>query len=427
MAGGKGTRVLALTNDEIPKPMLSICGKPILEHQIDVLKKHGITDITLVVGHRSSAISNYFLDGAGFGVSIEYIEEELPLGTAGALYYLRNRVHDDFFLVYGDIIYDIDMTKMLEFHRQKHSVVTLFVHPNSHPYDSDLVVLDSNDRVVRLDSKTNTRNYYFDNYVNAGIFLLSPDVLPYVSEPTSTDLERDVITRLIHSSKVFGYRSPEYVRDLGTPERIRDAESDIMTGIVTSRNLSLPQKCIFVDRDGTLNQYRDFIYHESQFQLEEGTLDAVRAINQSKYLCIVVTNQPVVARGLCTVDDVDQIHRKMKTLLGNQGAYLDDVLYCPHHPDLGYPEENRVYKIDCKCRKPKTGMLQLAAQMYNIDLSQSWIIGDTTVDIQTGIAAGMKTVLVQTGQRGMDGKYDVKPDITSRNLFEAVQTIIQLS
>ena len=138
----------------------------------------------------------------------------------------------------------------------------------------------------------------------------------------------------------------------------------------------------------------------------------------------MVTNQPVVARGLCDIEDVNRIHRKMQVLLGEQGAYLDDIVFCPHHPDKGYPEENPEYKRVCACRKPAIGMIEQMADKYNIDLAQTYMIGDSTVDIQTGVNAKMHTVLVLTGQAGLDRKYPIKADDTAEDVLDAVRQIL---
>ena len=225
---------------------------------------------------------------------------------------------------------------------------------------------------------------------------------------------------------VYGYRSPEYVKDVGTVDRIDQTLSDIERGFISKKCLREKQKCIFLDRDGTLNKYKGLIYKEEDFELEDDAVEAVGRINRSGYLGIVVTNQPVVARGLCSIEEVENIHRKMATLLGQKGVFLDDVFFCPHHPDKGYPEENPAYKIPCECRKPKIGMIEKAAQKYNIDLSASWMIGDTTIDIQTGLNAGMHTALVMTGEAGKDGKYDVKPELVCESLSEAVNKILSM-
>lgn len=427
MAGGKGTRLAALTKDEIPKPMVAVAGKPLLLWQVERLKENGITDIIMVIGHLGEKIQEYFGDGGQFGVRIQYLTEETPLGTAGSFYYLNGLLTDELFLMMsGDLFFDIDFGRMVEFHREKHAAATLFVHPNGHPYDSDLLALAEDGRVRRFDSKHNTRDYWYDNCVNAGIFVFQKKICDWVPEPVKRNLENDVLKAMIEAGEpVYGYRSPEYVKDVGTVDRINQALADIERGMISGKCLRQKQKCIFMDRDGTINQYRGFVYKEEDFELEDCAVEAIKKINASGRLGIVVTNQPAVARGLCDIEDVENIHKKLATLLGREGAFLDDIQFCPHHPDKGFPEENPAYKIPCECRKPKTGMIEKAVEKYNIDLAESWMIGDTTMDIQTGINAGMRTVLVLTGEAGKDKKYDVKPDFVCGNLLEAVEKILE--
>lgn len=431
MAGGKGTRLAELTKGEIPKPMVSVAGKPLLLWQIEHLKENGITEIILVIGHLGEKIKEYFEDGKKFGVHIYYFEEESPLGTAGSFYYLKEMLAGDearyFLMMSGDLFFDIDFDRMIRFHEEKQSAATLFVHPNGHPFDSDLLVLDENDRAVRFDSKHNARDYWYDNCVNAGIFVFDKKICDRVPKPVKCNLENDIIKKMIEDGEpVYGYRSPEYVKDVGTVERVNQALADIASGVISGKCLRKKQKCIFLDRDGTVNQYRGLVYKEEDFELESCAIEAIHKINASGRLGIIVTNQPVVARGLCEISDVENIHNKLSTILGREGVYLDDILFCPHHPDKGYPEENPAYKVSCECRKPKTGMVKKAAERYNIDLAESWMIGDTTMDIEMGIRAGMRTVLVLTGEAGMDKKYDVKPDLLCKDLLEAVEAILRL-
>lgn len=426
MAGGKGTRLAPLTKDEIPKPMVPILGKLLLEWQVETLKRNGISDIIFVIGHLGQKIRGHFDDGSAFGIHAEYIEENEPLGTAGAFFYLKDKLKEEpFLLVFGDVLFDIDLSRMADFHKKNGSVATLFVHPNAHPFDSDLVELSADGRIVGFDSKNNERNHWYANCVNAGLYILPPDVLSLVSAPVKTDLEKDILSRLIAEKKnIFGYRSPEYIKDVGTVERIVSAKNDIASGFIGKRCLKNKQKCIFLDRDGTVNKYKGLISNIDDFELEDGVVEAIKKVNSSEWLCVLVTNQPVVARGLCSVEDVEKIHKKLETLLGQGGAYLDGIYFCPHHPDKGYPEENPAYKVKCNCRKPATGMLEQAAETYNIDLAVSWMVGDTTLDIQTGKNAGTHTALVLTGETGKDGKYDVTPDFTVGTLLEAVEKII---
>lgn len=427
MAGGKGTRLSSLTKNEIPKPMVQVSGKPLLLWQVERLRENGVGDIVFVIGHLGERIKEYFGDGSAFDVKIRYFEEIEPLGTAGSLFYLKDMLEENpFLLMSGDLFLDVDFKRMVQFHKEKHSVATLFVHPNGHPYDSDLLVLDEEERVIHFDSKHNVRDYWYDNCVNAGIFVFEKEVCNRVPEPVKCNLENDIINKMIEQgAPVYGYRSPEYVKDVGTVERMEQALKDNELGVISKKCLKNKQLCIFLDRDGTLNQYRGLVYREEDFALEDCAVEAIRKINISGHLGIVITNQPVVARGLCGIKDVKNIHKKMATLLGRDGVFLDDVLFCPHHPDRGYPDENPAYKISCECRKPKIGLIQKAVDAYNIDLGSSWMIGDTTTDIQLGKNAGLKTALVLTGEAGKDGKYDVQPDLICKDLLEAVKEILK--
>lgn len=429
MAGGKGTRLQSLTNDEIPKPMVPVAGKPILQWQIECLREQNVTDIIIIVGHLGEKIQEYFQDGGSFGVKIRYISETMPLGTAGALSMLPPMLEEEsFFLVFGDVLFDIDLRRMAAFHRDKQAAATLLVHPNAHPFDSDLVIHNESGRVLRFDSKHNVRDYWYRNCVNAGFYLLNKAVCQEVPPQTKVDLEKELLAKLIQDGRpVYVYPSSEYIKDVGTVERITRAEEELSSGLVEKRSLRNKQRAIFLDRDGTVNKKNGLVYQEEQFELEDEAAEAVRKINQSGYLAILVTNQPVVARGLCEAEDVERIHRKMETLLGREGTYLDAVRFCPHHPDKGYPEENPAYKIPCHCRKPDIGMLEECAEQFNIDLRGSWMVGDTTVDIQTGKNAGTHTALVLTGDAGRDGKFDVDPDLVCDNLLEAIEQILEWS
>lgn len=423
MAGGKGTRLQAITSN-IPKPMVPILGKPVLEYQIESLKASDITNITLIIGHLGKSIQHYFGDGSKWNVNINYIVEEIPLGTAGGLFYLKEKVKEDFILIFGDLMLDIDWKRFMAFHKEKGGWITLYAHPNTHPYDSDVIIVDKNQCVTKIDSKNNIRNYFYHNFVNAGLYCISPRVLEFIVEPHNIDLEKSLIDEQISNRMVFAYKSTEYVKDMGVPERYYCVINDVRNKIVSKRSLRQKQKCIFLDRDGTINKHCGFLKSVEQFELLPYVSEAIKEINQSEYLVIVATNQPIVARGECSFEELEFIHMKMETLLGKENAYLDDIYYCPHHPHKGYKGEITTLKFSCDCRKPKIGMLTTAANKYNIDFYNSWYIGDTTIDIQTGINAGMHTILVKTGEAGMDEKYDVHPEYQVNSLLEAVRIII---
>ena len=394
MAGGKGTRAASIASD-IPKPMIPVCGKPILEHQIDCLKKNGLTEIILVVGHLGEHIKNYFGDGSRFGCNITYFTETEPLGTAGALYKLEN-LSDDFILLNGDVIFDIDFSRMTSFHQEKKACVTLTVHPNSHPFDSALIITNGNNQVTGWLNKEDERTWY-KNQVNAGVHILSKNFINNCSQSKEKiDLDRDMLKPSISGGRIFAYSTPEYIKDMGTPERYAQVMSDIEKGIVHGKNLHEKQKCVFLDRDGTINIFIEnlFVTKPEQFELIDGAAEAIKIINSLGFLAIVITNQPVIARGEVDFQTLDLIHMKMETDLGKHGAYIDDLFLCPHHPDKGFEGERPEYKIDCDCRKPKPGMIFKAAEKYNIDLSQSYMVGDDKRDVQAGINAGCKPVFL---------------------------------
>lgn len=411
MAGGKGTRIASIASD-VPKPMIKICGKPILEYQIENLKACGLTDIILVIGHLGNVIQDYFGDGKQFGVKIEYFVEDHPLGTAGALFKMP-QFTEDFLLLCGDVIIDVDFNRFITFHKEKQAWASLMAHPNGHPYDSSLLVTEiippveeggcpvDTHRVIRWMAKEDERLYY-KNRVNAGIEIISPKLLKetmksfvprHPETPDKIDLDRDVLKKNIPSGRIFAYDTPEYIKDMGTPDRFYETEKDMKDGKVHARNLKIKQKAVFLDRDGTINKYVGFLTQPEQFELIEGAAEAIKKINKSGYLAIVVTNQPVIARGDCTWEDLRQIHDKMETELGKEGAFVDAIYVCPHHPDKGFAGERPEYKYECNCRKPKPGLLLQAAKDFNIDLSQSIMIGDSERDIEAGQNAGCKTVI----------------------------------
>lgn len=418
MAGGMGTRIASVRAD-VPKPMIEICGKPILQYQIENLKSCGLTDITLVTGHLGNVIREYFDDGSKFGVNISYFEEDHPLGTAGALF--KMNLQEDFLLLCGDVIFDIDFSRFIKFHKEHNAWASLMAHPNGHPYDSSLLVTEilppaelgglpvNTNRVTKWLAKEDERLYY-RNLVNAGLEIISPELLKetmknfvprHPETPDKIDLDRDVLKPNIKSGKIYAYETPEYIKDMGTPDRYYETEADIKSGKVHARNLSQKQKAVFLDRDGTINKANGFVTKPEQFELIPGAAEAIKKINKAGYLAIVVTNQPVIARGDCTFEELQEIHNKMETELGKEGAFIDGLYFCPHHTDKGFEGERPEYKCNCDCRKPKPGLLLKAAEDFNIDISQSYMIGDGKNDVEAGKAAGCKENLL------LDNNYNI--------------------
>ncbi len=425
LAGGKGSRLAEVSNG-LPKSMVKIAGRPVLEHAIRRLKDEGIIRICILLGHGPEVIRDYFKDGAAFGVEIVYRTEDEPGGSAGLLVRSLDLFDEEFLLVFGDTVFNIDIAAFEAFHAKHASDLTLFLHPNSHPYDSDLVECDTTGRVTSLHKKPHPQIEVFPNLVSAALFIVKKDALKeWSSYAGMLDFSHEVIPALIaRGERVFGYTSREYIKDMGTPERLKQVEKDVESGKVEKGSLKTKRPAIFLDRDGTLNRDKGYVRAPEELELENGAAEAVRLINNSEYLAVVITNQPVIARGEVSIEGLKKIHNKLEQDLGKGSAYLDAIYYCPHHPDKGFKGEIPEYKIVCNCRKPGTELLERAAKDLNIDLEHSWFVGDMTTDIMTAKNSGIKSILLHTGEAGKDGRFDVKPDFEAENLLAAVKVIL---
>lgn len=420
LAGGKGTRVSRIA-EGTPKPMLPVGGRPLLSRQIELLKRYGIREIIIITHHLAAAIENHFKDGEGLGVEITYFRESSPLGTTGGLKEIEDRLKSDFLLLYGDVMADMDLSRLIKFHLEKKSDFTLVLHPNDHPHDSDLVEIDGSKKVTAVYPKPRPEGSCHRNLVNAGIYAAGPGIFRHLKKGIKEDFGKDVLKKLVTEASVYGYVTAEYLKDIGTPERLKEVNRDFESGKIGRLNIENKRKAVFMDRDGVINEEIDFLCRKKDMKLIAGAAEGIKEINGSEFLAVVATNQSVIARNMCTPAELERIHAKMETLLGEKGARLDAIYYCPHHPDKGWPGENPAYKKDCSCRKPKTGMITAAAADFNIDLPGSFLIGDSSRDIICGKNSGMTTIAVRTGKGCR--QTDIEPDYFFENLREAASFI----
>jgi histidinol-phosphate phosphatase family protein len=425
LAGGKGTRLKALLG-ELPKPMMPIGGKPLLEHQIELARQHGFTDVLVLAGHRAEAIEAYCGDGSRWGVRLRCQLEAQPLGTAGAVAAAFDKLAAQFLVLYGDEMVNVDLRRLWDTHIEARAEATLLLHPNDHPLDSDLVEVNAAGWITAFHNRPYPPGCYFQNLVNAALYVLSkPALAPWAQQPRMLDFGKDLFPAMLRrGARLLGYRSPEYIKDIGTPERYGLVCAEYAAGVVQRSSLSRPQPAVFLDRDGTLNRETGGVTAPDQLELLPGVAAAIQQLNHHGLRVVVITNQPLVAKGLCTEVDLQLIHNKLETLLGREGAFLDRIYYCPHHPEKGFPGERPELKIACACRKPKPGLIYQAARELNLDLRASWLIGDSTADVETARNAGLRSILVRTGHAGQDGKFKAEPDFIFGALSEAAQFIV---
>ena len=427
LAGGRGSRLATALGCDIPKPMASILGTPLLERTVNMLSNQGYREILMLVHHRADVVINHFGTGIDFGVNIDYITERVPRGTGGALLDALQMLEDEFLLLYGDTMVDIELCRIREFHSCRNSDVTLYVHPNDHPLDSDLVELDANGRVTALHPYPHPKDTEYHNLVNAALYVVKKSSLSLLEWPSGAfDIAKYAIPAWIEANvRMYGFRGDGYIKDMGTPERLGKVEQDLKVGIVARKSGRNPRPAVLLDRDGTINVLKGHLARPEDLELYPCVGSAIRSLNTAGVLAIIITNQPVIARGEASFEQVDAIHRRLENLLAAEGAFLDGILYCPHHPEGGFEGELAELKVCCGCRKPAPGLIEEVCRIYHIDLSRTWFIGDSTADFECARRIGVKSIGVETGEAGRDGKYNAIPTASAKNVAMGIDLVLR--
>jgi histidinol-phosphate phosphatase family protein len=427
LAGGLGTRLRERLRGA-PKPLVEVCGVPLLERQVSELKKYGFTKIVVLVEYRAEKIEDFFALNNDFGLDVKVVRDGEKTGTGGALFGARELLEEFFLLVYGDTLFNVDLHKFCgSFRTMSPSAALLFLHPNDHPSDSDLVELDDENWVKKIHPYPHQEKPYLSNLVNAALGLFRKDVLfSHVMEELSFDITRDFLPRLIDLGyTVGGYNSPEYIKDIGTPERLDRAEFALQTGLVNRACLSEKQKIVFFDRDGTLNKaFPEYINEPSVLDVYPSSGQAIRALQLEEWRIVLATNQPVIARGEATFSDVKEVNAKLENKISQDKAFFDRIFVCPHHPHSGFVGEVAALKILCDCRKPSAGLVKMGLAQLNGDPAKSWFVGDSTSDIGAAKNAGVSSITLRTGNAGLDDKYPYYPEIILDNVAAASQFIL---
>ena len=232
MAGGEGTRLRPMTANQ-PKPLLPVVNRPIMEHVLRLLKRHGMEETVVTVQFLAALVRNYFGDGEDVGMSLQYATEETPLGTAGSVKNAEDALKDDTFLVIsGDALTDMDLTEMVRFHKDNGALVTVGLTRVPDPLEFGIVIADEDGRIQRFLEKP-TWGQVFSDTVNTGVYIMEPEVLAEVSAKESVDWSHDVFPKLLQrGAPIYGYVSDKYWEDVGTLESYLKAQADVLNGKV---------------------------------------------------------------------------------------------------------------------------------------------------------------------------------------------------
>ncbi|MGO7377562.1 HAD-IIIA family hydrolase [Rhizobium ruizarguesonis] len=406
IAGGLGTRARSLTGDAIPKALLPLGGVPIILRQIRVLAREGVQYVRVLGGHLGSQLEPALgPEAEKLGIKIEVFVETSPLGTAGCLTTLDTTA-GDVLIVYGDMLFDIDLAALARHRHQFPAALTIIAHPNDHPRTSDLVVQKSGYLQRLLPRKTH-RNADWRNLVPAGLYVASDQFFEALVPGHSADMIHDVIPDLLERSiPIAIYDTPEYIKDTGSPNRHAAAEEDLRQDRVHAVHLSVRRPAVFFDCDGVLNEDvgGHGVIHPDQVKLIGRAGQAVRLAREAGFLTVAVTNRPQVAKGLLDQSGLDHVLGRLEAELAEDGGVLDRIYFCPHHPDKGFPNEIPELKINCACRKPGDLMIRQAMTELPVEKSKSVIIGDSLRDIGTARKAGIWAYGVRTGYGLRDEK-----------------------
>jgi mannose-1-phosphate guanylyltransferase/phosphomannomutase len=406
--GGKGTRVNSITKGG-PKALIKLNNTTILDHQLRVIKKYSKKKIIILNNILFKDIENHLKKKKNFRYSI--INEVKPLGTAGSLFELKHSRQKLFALVYGDLIIDFNFKELKKFHLKKNSDLTLVVHPNDHPFDSDKVSLDSNSKVTNFYNKKTHGNKY-GNQCLSGICLFNKKILKYLIKNKFQDFSKNFIPKLMKNKvKIFGYITREYIKDAGTPKRLKQVEKDIINRIPNSFSLNKKMPAIFLDKDGIINKDLYNTKYQDIKDIYSRVPEAIKKINNNHYLVIIVTNQPAIAKGFVSEKKVQKDFRYLESLLSKNKSHIDRIYYCPHHPEKGFRGEIKKYKIQCNCRKPNNGMILQAIKDFNIDTKKSVMIGDRVEDYYAAKKSKIHFFLINK-------KLNIKGVKKFNNLFE---------
>ncbi len=394
--GGKGSRLESITKG-IPKPLYPIHGMSTLERAIKVLVDQGIKKFIFFINFLPEMFEIYSKKFSNkYGIEIQTFLENEPKGEAGSIFDCIPNLEKEFLFVHGDIIFDIDLQKFKIYHYSKQSDITIMTHLTNHPQDSDCIIESPSLSIAEYKSKnlSTHKNSFFLG--NAGIAIISKEVIiklknKKLASKKEISLFGDIVINALKMDfQIFSYNTSEYLKDMGTPNRLERVKKDLDKNIVTSKSYRSRQKALFLDRDNTLIKCPDkkYILKKSDIIFFEERIKTIANISKNFDLCLIISNQPQIAMGLCSWQDVIEINGIIINQCQIWNLQIAGFYICPHHPHIGFNNEVKVLKTNCFCRKPSPGLILEAATMRNIDLNSSLLIGDSKRDFYAAKNSG---------------------------------------
>ena len=389
--GGEGTRLKKITKGQ-SKSLVKILNKTIIDFQIKNILKFNSKKIIILNNKKYEKFESILKKK--YKNIFRFFNESKKLGTGGSLFSLNNIKEEYFIMLYGDLVLNFDFKIFFRFHKRKKSDLTIVTHPNTHPFDSDLVITDKNARVIKFFNKPHTQKN-IGNSSLAGIFAFNKKILNVIKENKYQDFSKHIIPTLLKKKlKIYSYYSREYIKDAGTINRIKEVEKDIKSKKFYKLNLQNKLPAIFLDKDGVLNKQIDKKHYQNVKEVYPNSAKAIKIINDNNYLTVLVTNQPAIAKGLVKENKVLKDFRYLETYFGSRGCFIDKIYYCPCHPEKGFQGEVKKYKRNCNWRKPNNGMIKHAVKELNIDLNKSLMIGDRNEDFLAAKKSGIQFYMI---------------------------------
>jgi histidinol-phosphate phosphatase family protein len=336
---------------------------------------------------------------------------------------------EDFVVAYGDVFIDFAADRLIAAHEAHRPLGTLLVRASDHPWDSHLVDVDA-EGCVREFIARHEPGLHYRNVANAAVYVLARRVLDFVPVGRPSDFGADVFPSAIGAGATLRTHVLEeegFVKDMGTPDRLEAVEEYLADRALAAKARTDPRPIdtVFLDRDGVLNTDINLIHRPEQLELLPGADEAIALLNGCGIRCIVVTNQPVIARGLCTEETLAAIHERLRDLIRAGGGELAAFYHCPHHPETHHGEGVASLRRACRCRKPAPGMLFQARRELRLDLARCAIVGNHATDIRAGRAAGVRAVLVGCPADRIAESAGTRPDVEYDSLLAFAEAVAE--